>query len=125
MIKLLLADDHEGIRKAVSGILKDDAEVRVIAEAGSFREIMDLVATVRPDVVLMDVHMGDKEKVKLSDLESCLVGCQLLAMSLWTDEETKVLANSLGAIALLDKAKLGTELLPFLKLRVPRRSAHA
>jgi chemotaxis response regulator CheB len=115
MINVLLADDHRSMRKAISELLKDDAEVRLVAEAGSFRETIDLTAEFCPDVVVMDIHMGDEKKVKASDLKSSLVDCYLLAMSLWTDEETKVLAKSFGAVTLLDKTKLATELLPFLR----------
>ena len=44
-------------------------------------------------------------------------------MSLWTNQETKDLAKSLGAVTLLDKANLASELLPSLKLCAQRRSA--
>ena len=111
------------MRKVISEILKNDAEVLLIGEASGFREVIALSSERRPDVVLMDVHMGDEQKIKLSDLKSSLVNCQLLAMSLWTDEETKALAKSLGAVTLLDKANLASELLPSLKLCAQRRSA--
>jgi two-component system response regulator DevR len=123
MLKLLLADDHENMRKVISEIIKNDAGVLLIGEASSFREVIELSSERRPDVVLMDVHMGDEQKIKVSDLRSCLLDCQLLAMSLWADQETKDLAKSLGAVVLLDKANLGTELLPALKLCAQRRSA--
>jgi chemotaxis response regulator CheB len=115
MLNELLADDHQNMRKVISEIISDDADVRLIAEASSFREVMGFVARVRPDVVLMDVHMSDEKHVKPSDLRSCLVDCQLLAMSLWTDPETKALAEYFGAVALLDKTRLADELLPSLR----------
>ena len=124
MINVLLADDHQFMRKAISDILKDDAEVRLVAEASSFRETMDLTAQVCPDVVVMDIHMGDEQRVELSDLKLRLIDCQLLAMSLWTDEETQGLARSFGAITLLDKTKLASELLPSLRQCAQRRDAH-
>ena len=123
MINVLLADDHRSMRKAISELLKDDAEVCLVGEAGSFRETIDLTAEFCPDVVVMDIHMGDEKKVKPSDLKSSLVDCYLLAMSLWTDEETKVLAKSFGAVTLLDKTKLASELLPFLR-RYAQSRAH-
>lgn len=123
MRKLLLADEHQNMRKVISDILKNDGEVLLIGEASSFREVIELSFERRPDVVLMDVHMGDEQKVKLSELKACLADCQLLAMSLWADQETKDLAQSLGAVMLLDKANLATELLPSLKLCAQRRSA--
>jgi DNA-binding NarL/FixJ family response regulator len=121
MIKLLLADDHQAMRKAISDLLQGCADVRLVAEAGNFREVINLTRAVRPDVVLIDIHMPDEKKVELSELKT--LDCQLLAMSLWTNQETKDLAKSLGAVALLDKANLGTELLPSLKLCAPRHSA--
>ena len=123
MIKLLLADDHQNMRKVISEILKNDAEVLLIGEASSFREVIELSSERRPDVVLMDVHMRDEQKVKLSELKACLTNCQLLTMSLWDDQDTQDLAQSLGAVMLLDKAILATELLPSLKLCAQRRSA--
>ena len=123
MLKLLLADDHQNMRKVIAEIIKTDAGVLLIGEASSFREVIDRSSEFHPDVVLMDVHMSDERQVKLSDLKTGLVDCQLLAMSLWTDEATKVLANSFGAFMLLDKTKLASELLPSLKLCAQRRSA--
>jgi two-component system response regulator DevR len=123
MIKLLLADDHQNMRKAISEIIKNDAGVLLIGEASSFREVIELSSECRPDVVLMDVHMGDEQKVKLSELKACLTNCQLLTISLWADQETQDLAQSLGAVMLLDKANLAMELLPSLKLCAQMRSA--
>jgi DNA-binding NarL/FixJ family response regulator len=124
MLNVLLADDHLNMRVAISELLKSYADVRLVAEARSFREVIDRSFEFHPDVVLMDVHMGDERKVKPSDLKTGLINCQLLAMSLWTDEATKVLAKSFGAFMLLDKTKLGSELLPSLKLCAQRRSAY-
>jgi hypothetical protein len=39
-----------------------------------------------------------------------------LAISIWKDDETKALAETLGAATLLDKANLATELIPAIKL---------
>jgi DNA-binding NarL/FixJ family response regulator len=123
MLNVLLADDHQNMRLVISELLKDYAEVRLVAEASSFREVIDRSSEFHPDVVLMDVHMNDERQVKPSDLKIGLIDCQLLAMSLWTDEATKVLAKSFGAFMLLDKTKLASELLPSLKLCAQRRSA--
>jgi chemotaxis response regulator CheB len=116
MIGVLVADDHQPMRKVISELVKGYADVRLVAEASSFRELIDLSSEFHPDVVLMDIHMPDQQKITPSDLKSCLVDCQLLAMSLWADEETKVLAKSFGAIVLLNKANLAIDLPSSLKL---------
>ena len=110
MINVLVADDHQDVRKVISNLLKDYADVRLVAEASSFREVIDRSSDCHPDVILMDVHMGDERKIVPSDLKSRLADCQILAMSLWTDRETKALAESFGAVTLLDKTKLDSEL---------------
>jgi chemotaxis response regulator CheB len=115
MINVLLADDNQLMRKVIAGILKSDADVRLVGEASSFLEVMELTAKVRPDVVVMDIHMSDEQIVEPSDLKSRLDGCHLFAMSFWTDQETNAVANSYGAVTLLDKAKLGDELLPIVR----------
>src|SRR5487761_586467 len=42
-------------------------------------------------------------------------GARVLAISVWDDDDTKSLAKSLGAIQLLEKGKLYTELIPAIK----------
>jgi len=42
-------------------------------------------------------------------------GSLVLAMSIWNDNRTKALAHSLGAVTLLDKTKLRTDLIPAIK----------
>jgi hypothetical protein len=50
-----------------------------------------------------------------AQVKSSLVGSQLLAISIWNDEDAKILADSFGAVTLLDKPKLADELLPAIK----------
>ena len=50
--------------------------------------------------------MGDEYVVTPSQMKSWLVGSRLLAISIWHDDETKALADSFGAVTLLDKMNL-------------------
>jgi DNA-binding NarL/FixJ family response regulator len=114
MITLLLADDNEIVRKAVAQLLSNFPGVQLLAEAGSFRQMMELMFELQPDVVLMDVHMADE--ISPSEVKACLVDCQLIAISVWPDKETALLATAFGAATLLDKSNLASELLPLLEL---------
>jgi DNA-binding NarL/FixJ family response regulator len=76
-------------------------------------------ALLKPDVILLDLHMKDDfayepEFVK-SQFSNC--GSRVLAMSLYSeeDEETRKLAAGFGATALLDKANLHDVLIPAIK----------
>jgi DNA-binding NarL/FixJ family response regulator len=115
-IKVLLADDHELIRTTLSRMLTLDPEIEVIGVATGFAEAMDLCTKLRPDVIIMDLHMRDENSVTPAEVRSCFAQSRLLAISIWNDDEARALAGSFGAITLLDKAELATELIPAIKL---------
>ena len=57
MIRVLLADDHALVRAGIRSLLNAMNEVEVVAEASSGEEAIELAASSRPDVVLMDIAM--------------------------------------------------------------------
>ena len=115
---VLLADDSEIMRKAILDLLRADPDIQVLAQVTSFAQTMKLATTLHPQVIVLDLHMGDERKVTPPQLKSCLNGSRLLAMSIWTDDETKSLAEAVGAVVLLDKTKLADELIPAIKYYV-------
>ena len=123
-IKVLLADDSEIMREAIKKLLVDEPRIRIVGEASSFGAAMQLTAEVKPDILLLDLHLPQKR-----DLQAPLVKSQLsciqytLAISFANDEEAKSLAASYGAAALLDKMTLYTELLPTI-MQLAQPSAH-
>lgn len=127
-ISVLLADDSEVVRKVIVDLLKSDPEIEVIAECVSFAQTIENAAKLHPQVIVLDVHMSDERTVTPSQLKSGLIGSRVLTISVWNDDETNALAEFMGAVKLLDKAKLATELIPAIKQyanegneRIPRR----
>ncbi len=57
MIKVLLVDDHELVRKGIRRLLEDSTGIKVVSEAGNGEEAFDEVKKHNPSVVLMDVNM--------------------------------------------------------------------
>ena len=116
-IQVLLADDAEIMRKMIRNLLKEDPEIRLVGEAGNFAEAVRLAHQLKPQIIVMDVHMADESNVTPQDVRSQLgaSNARVLAISIWNDEDTKALANSFGAIKLLNKMKLATELIPAIK----------
>jgi DNA-binding NarL/FixJ family response regulator len=114
-ISVLLADDSEIMRIAIANLLKGDPEIQLLTDTAGLSETMRLIWSLRPQIGVMHIHMGDERNVTWSQFKSCLVGSQLLAISLWKDDETKAIADSYGAVALLDKTKLAYELIPAIE----------
>lgn len=117
LVRVLLADDSDKLRRVIVNFLEEEGPVRVVGEASGFKELVKKVAELKPRVVLMDVHMRDESAVAPDYIKSALVGSagRILAMSLYTDNETRELSLSYGATLLLDKSKLCTELIPAIK----------
>jgi DNA-binding NarL/FixJ family response regulator len=56
-IRVMLADDHPIVRAGIRDALKEIPGVEVAGEASDGREAIELVKSLRPDVVFMDISM--------------------------------------------------------------------
>ena len=57
MIRILVADDHDGVREGLIYLLRYEPGFKVVGVASDGREAVDLVREHQPDVVVMDVAM--------------------------------------------------------------------
>jgi DNA-binding NarL/FixJ family response regulator len=57
VIRVLVADDHHLVRTGFRVILEIEEDIEVVGEASDGAQAVDLAASARPDVVLMDVEM--------------------------------------------------------------------
>ncbi|PPF76285.1 response regulator transcription factor [Pseudoclavibacter sp. Z016] len=64
MTRVLVVDDQALIRQAVSDILGQEPGIDVVGEARNGREAVALVASLRPDVVLMDIRMPELDGIE-------------------------------------------------------------
>ncbi|CAG1016388.1 response regulator transcription factor [Geobacter sp.] len=55
--RIVLADDHVLIRQALGGLIKVEAGLEVIGEAGDGIELLSLLNTVTPHMVILDISM--------------------------------------------------------------------
>ena len=59
MTTVLIADDHSIFRAGLVKLLQTLADVQVIAEASSGKQAVELAGTAHPDIVIMDLAMGE------------------------------------------------------------------
>lgn len=56
-IKIIIADDHHVVRKAIATMVSQEPDIEVIKEISDPRQIIDSVNLLQPDVLLLDAHM--------------------------------------------------------------------
>ncbi len=56
-IKVLIADDHPVVRVGLRNMLQSDGHIKVVAEAKDGMEALNMVRTLRPDILLLDLAM--------------------------------------------------------------------
>jgi DNA-binding NarL/FixJ family response regulator len=68
MIEILIADDHKVFRDGIISILEDVEDITVIGEANDGREVLERLEEVQPDVILMDITMGNTNGIEATEL---------------------------------------------------------
>jgi two-component system nitrate/nitrite response regulator NarL len=114
-ITVLLADDTPIMRTAIRHLLDEQPEIELVGEASNFDQTIELTQALKPQVVIFDLHMPhDESRLTMSEVRYCLQSSAvwILAISVWNDDDTRALARSFGANALLDKLRLTQELIP-------------
>jgi two-component system nitrate/nitrite response regulator NarL len=103
-VTVLLADDKEVVRSSIRLLLSSDPEIRIVGEASNFLETIKSAVNLEPQVVVLDIHMPDASSVTPQEIKSLFntLGSRIIAISFWKDEGTQALAQSLGAVTLLD-----------------------
>jgi DNA-binding NarL/FixJ family response regulator len=103
-VRVLLVDDQALFREALATLLEVRAEIEVVGEAGNGVEALDRVPALRPDVVLMDLHMpvldgiGATRRLRVEHPD-----VRVLALTTFDDDEDVFAALRAGAVGYLLK----------------------
>jgi DNA-binding NarL/FixJ family response regulator len=81
--RILLVDDHPLMRRGQADLLNREPDFAVCGEAGTAREAMEAIAKLKPDLVLVDMALPDKDGLELiKDIQAIHPGLSVLAMSM-------------------------------------------
>ncbi|GAA2665460.1 MULTISPECIES: response regulator transcription factor [Actinosynnema] len=110
-IRVLLVDDHEVVRRGLRELLEDEADLKVVAEAGSVREAVVRAQASKPDVAVVDMRLPDGNGVELCGrLQDLPGGPRCLVLTAFEDDEALVGAITAGASGYLLKQVRGQDL---------------
>ena len=100
----------------IGRLLQEEAGVELLGQAKSLAQTLQMTAQLKPQVVVMELHMPDETTFEPDFIRSQLLHSakHVVIMSVWNDEEAQALANSYGAASFLDKNTLSSTLIPVI-----------
>jgi len=111
MIRVLIADDHEVVRRGLVNILEDEHGMSVVAEACDATEALEKARATDVDVVLLDISMpGMSGLDALKELRSERPLVPVLILSIHPEEQYAVRVMRAGAAGYLTKDTAPEEL---------------
>lgn len=116
MIRLLIVENQPGVRKGLEMRLSAEADFAVIGEATDGAAALDLAASLRPDVVLMEVDMPRLDGIAMvRALRSICPDASIIMLSFKDDTHTRSLAEQAGAAAFVAKSMPADALLTAIR----------
>jgi DNA-binding NarL/FixJ family response regulator len=115
-IRIVIAEDQALVRRGAALLLSMEPDMEVVGQACNGVEAVELTQLLRPDVVLMDLHMPLKGGVAATrEITRSLPGTQVLVLTTLDDDETVFEAVRAGAHAYLLKDAAEDELLETIR----------
>ncbi len=121
-IRILLADDHLVVRLGIVAMLQTTPDLRVVAEAVSGEQALELYRKHRPDVVLMDLRMPGLDGVgAMKAIRAEFHDARCLVLTTYRRDEDIYRALCAGALGYVLKSASGDELIAAIRAVAQRR----
>ncbi|MFB7306764.1 response regulator [Streptomyces sp. NPDC056192] len=109
-VRILLCDDHAVVRAGLLALLGSEPDIEVVGEAGSGEEAVVLAARLTPDVVLMDLQLGEGIDGVEATRRIAVTGVHVLVLTTYDTDADITRAIEAGATGYLLKAERPEEL---------------
>ena len=97
-IRVLVVDDHVIVRNGLAQLLATTAEFELVGAAGDGREALEMVAALRPDVVLMDLSMPEMDGVEATQrISAAHPEAKIVILSSFSEHQRVLAALDAGA----------------------------
>ena len=108
--RIVLADDHPLLRKAIRDLLEKEPHFSIIGEAGDGEEAVRLAVELKPDVVIMDISMPNLDGLQATrQIKAHYPDIAVLVLTIHTDDESILEILKAGAAGYLLKSAFGDE----------------
>ena len=87
-IKVLIVDDHSGVRRGIKNLLQSAKDMVIVGEGGNGAEAIELAATKNPDILLLDIELPDQRgDAVMRHIHTVQPDMKVLAVSSYSDRD--------------------------------------
>ena len=116
MLRILLADDHDIVRRGLRDLLEEHPGWTVCAEASNGREAIELALAHRPHIAIIDLTMPELNGMEaIKRIRESVPETEILAFTMHDSEEIVQNVLSAGARGYLLKSDAARQLIPALE----------
>jgi two-component system invasion response regulator UvrY len=116
MMRVLIVDDHEIVRRGIKEVLADEFSELKVGEAENSQAALELVMADDWDIVLLDINIPGRNGLEvLDEVSRTRPRTPVLVLSAYPEEEFAIRSFKLGASAYLNKSRAPDELLAAVK----------
>jgi len=115
-IRILAVDDHPTLRQGIVGLIADESDMTLVAEAANGREAIQQFRTHHPDITLMDLQMPEMNGLDaMIAIRGEFPDARIIVLTTYTGDVQARRALQAGARAYLLKNSLHKELLDTIR----------
>ena len=87
-IRVLVVDDHSGVRKGIKNLLQSAQDMVIVGEGGNGAEAIELAVTRKPDILLLDIELPDQRgDAVMRHIHNTQPDMKVLAVSSYSDRD--------------------------------------
>lgn len=115
-IRVLIVEDQRIVREGIVALLEDEEQIEIVGEAANGREAIAMYASLRPDVVLMDLQMPEIDGPEATrQIRAADPQARVLVLTTYATDEFIFTALKAGASGYLLKDTSADQLVAAIK----------
>jgi DNA-binding NarL/FixJ family response regulator len=116
MINILVSDDHAIFRAGLRKLLEGANDISIVGEASNGVECMKMLAKLRPDILLLDLRMPEKDGLSvLEEINFDVSATRIIVLTAAEDDRDVIRAMRLGARGVVLKQSASDQLVKSIR----------